>query len=61
MDEAIEILGMLAFVVLFFTLLSGVLMFMRRVKWLEFQWHMRFGIAAFILSSLHAIMALMNY
>lgn len=60
MDEVIEILGLSAYIALFLALLSGVLIFTRKAKWLKLKWHMWLGIAAFVLSSLHVIIVLTN-
>jgi len=41
-------------------LLSGILILTHKAKWLKLKWHMRLGIAAFILATLHVVIVMLN-
>ncbi len=47
-------LGIAGYSCLFLAVLSGLLMFKFRVRWIKLAWHIRIGFLALILATLHA-------
>ena len=59
--KAMQLLGAAGYIFLSLALLSGILILTHKAEWLKFKWHMRLGIAAFILATLHVVVVMLNY
>ncbi len=61
LHELIMPLGILTYVLLILTILSGFLIFKFHVKWMNMKWHIALGILTLILASFHAGIVILSH